>query len=188
MDLSKMDLGPKMLACSEQERAFVIAYVADGEQDATQAARVAGYVDNNNGAIRVTAHRLVHRDRVLEAIEEVGRKVFRGQLGIAVHANRKLLENDKHPDHHKAVQATLSRLGLAEKVGVDVNIGGSVTVNHTDAALNDLRVLKTLGVARAKLEEIFGFSGLDRYERMLAEVDRAAPKVIEHQTGEGANG
>lgn len=180
MDLTKIDLGPKMLACSEKERAFVIAYVADGRENGSDAARAAGYVDNDNGAIRVRAHALLHRDRVLEAIEEVGRKVFRGQFGLAVNANRRLLENSDHPDHHKAVQATLSRLGLAEKVGMDVNFSGSVEVNHTDSALNDLRVLLGLGVPRAKLEELFGFSGLSRYEKMLGE----QPKVIEHREAE----
>ena len=57
-------------------------------------------------------------------------------------------------------------------------VGGEVTVNHTDAAVRDLRALLELGVAREKLIEIFGFSGLSRYEKMLAE---RAPKVIEHQ-------
>jgi phage terminase small subunit len=176
----EIETGPKMQACTPQERLFVWHVVVDCET-ATEAARRAGYVDRNNGSIRVRAHELMHRERVIEALEEVGRKAFRSLLPMAIAANRKLLQNDKHPDHHKAVQSTLSRLGLSERVGVDVNVSGGVTVNHTDAAVNDLRVLVELGVAREKLVELFGYSGLERYEKMLAEQERRAPKVIEHQ-------
>jgi phage terminase small subunit len=185
---ANFDFGPKMLALSERERAFVWCYVSgdDGKPiSATEAARRAGYVDGGAGTgIRVTAHHLMHRERVIEGIEEFGRRAFRALLVPAINANRKLIENPKHPDHHKAVQATLSRLGLAEKVGVDVNVSGEVSVNHTDAAVADLRVLLGLGVPREKLLELFGFSGLARYEKMLGEQERRAlpaPPVIEHE-------
>lgn len=175
-----IEMGPKMQACGAQERLFVWFVAVEG-LDATNAARKAGYSDNGGGGIRVRGHLLMHRERVIDALEEVGRKSFRSLLPAAIAANRKLLENDKHPDHHKAVQSTLSRLGFTERTSVDVNVGGEVTVSHTDAAVNDLRTLLGLGVAREKLIEVFGFSGLERYEKMLAEADRRAPKVIEHQ-------
>lgn len=181
MDLKTIELGPKMQACSEQERLFVWFYVT-GDENATAAARKAGYVDNDNGAIRVRAHTLMHRERVLEAIEEVGRKAFRSLLAPAVRAQAALIANGKHPDHARTVQSTLSRLGLGERSGLDVNVNGEVTVNHTDAAVNDLRVLMELGVTEAKLIEVFGFSGLDRYRKMLAEQERRAPKMIEHES------
>ncbi len=180
MDLSKLEMGPRLSVCSEQERRFVLAFVENGDGDATRAARDAGYVDNDNGAIRVRAHVLMHRPRVLDALEEVSKKLFRAQLVTAVRANQRLLENQKHPDHARTVQATLSRLGLAEKVGIDVNVSGEVTVNHSDQAVADLKVLVGLGVARERLVEIFGFSGLSRYEKMLAEQERRAlPLMIE---------
>lgn len=180
MDYSEVELGPKMQACNERERKFVWFYVLNGDENATQAARDAGYADPGHGAsIRVHAHALLQRDRVLEAIEEVGRKAFRGLLGPAVLATSKMIRNDKHPDHAKTVSATLARLGFVEKTGVDVSVSGEVAVNHTDSALQDLRVLKDLGVPREKLIEMFGFSGLSRYEKMLAEVDARAPKLIE---------
>ncbi len=75
--------------------------------------------------------------------------------------------------------STLSRLGLVERAGVDVNVSGEVQVNHTDQAIADLRALRLLQVPRPKLEEIFGFSGLSRYERMLDAADGRAPKLIE---------
>lgn len=181
MDFSQVELGPKMQACSDRERKFVWFYVTDNDGNATEAARKAGYSDpgRDSAAIRVQAHALMHRDRVLAAIDEVGRKAFRGLLIPAVRATSKLIENEKHPDHAKTVQSTLSRLGLGERTGVDVKVEGEITHNHTDSALNDLRTLIGLGVAREKLVEIFGFSGLSRYEKMLEEVDARAPKLIE---------
>jgi hypothetical protein len=60
-----------------------------------------------------------------------------------------------------------------------------VTVNHTDAAIEDLRRLLALKVPREELVQIFGFSGLDRYEKMLEiadqRVSRETGPVIEHE-------
>lgn len=165
-----------MLACSARERLFVWAYVTSDDGNATQAARDAGYPDAGGIAAKVRAHALMHRTRVQEAIREVSIKEFGTLLPVAVGATRAILQNPKHPDHAAIVKSTLSRLGLAEKTGVDVTVGGEVTVNHTDAALEQLRVLLGLGVPREKLVETFGFSGLERYEKMLA---ARAPKEIE---------
>jgi hypothetical protein len=178
MDISGVELGPRMQACNEMERKFVIAYVTNNDGNATQAARDAGYSDVAEGA-KVRAFEVIHRERVLAAIDEVGRKLFRGLLIPAIIATRKLIESEKHPDHAKTVSSTLARLGLTERTGVDVNVSGEITVNQTDTALNDLRTLLGMGVPRDKLVEIFGFSGLSRYEKMLAESDARAPKVIE---------
>jgi hypothetical protein len=182
MDISGIELGPRMQACSEMERKFVIAYVTNNDGNATQAAREAGYSDLGleSAAIRVRAFEVIHRDRVLAAIEEVGGKIFRSLLMPAIRATKRMIDNEKHPDHAKTVLSTLSRLGKSERTGVDVNVSGEVMVNHTDSALNDLRALLELGVPREKLIEMFGFSGLSRYEKMLAETDRHAPtKLIE---------
>jgi phage terminase small subunit len=188
MDFSEIELGPKMQACSERERKFVWFYVTnEGPPNAAQAARDAGYSDSSEAA-KVRGSQLMHRERVLAALEEVGKKAFRGLLAPAIKAAGKLIDNDKHVDHSKAVFTTLARLGLGEKSTVDVNVAGEVTVNHTDQALNDLRTLLGLGVAREKLVEIFGFSGLSRYEKMLAEQDERAPKVIEHRADEASGG
>jgi phage terminase small subunit len=186
MDFSQIELGPKMQACSERERKFVWFYVTDNDGNASEAARKAGYADpgGDSASIRVQAHALMHRDRVLAAIDEVGRKAFRGLLMPAVRATEKLILNEKHSDHAKTVQSTLSRLGLGERTGLDVKVEGEITHNHTDAALNDLRALLALQVPREKLIEIFGFSGLSRYEKMLIEADGKAPKVIEHRADE----
>lgn len=183
MDFSEIELGPKMQACSERERKFVWFYVTDNDGNASEAARKAGYADpgGDNATIRVRAHALMHRDRVLDALEEVGGKVFRSLLMPAIRATKRMIDNEKHPDHAKTVLSTLSRLGKSERTGVDVNVSGEIAVNHTDQALQDLRILRDAGVPREKLIETFGFSGLSRYETMLLEQDRRAGKVIEHE-------
>ena len=53
-------------------------------------------------------------------------------------------------------------------------------VDHDAEAVAQLRMLKGLGVAQDKLIETFGFTGLPRYERLLALEDaKKAPRVIE---------
>lgn len=168
-----------MQALPERERKFVWFYLTnEGPPNGAQAARDAGYSDVSE-ACKVRAHLLLHRERVILALEEVGKKAFRGLLGPAVKAAAGLIQNPQHVDHSKAVFTTLARLGLGEKSSVDVNVSGDVTVNHTDQAIADLRTLIGLGVAREKLVEIFGFSGLSRYEKMLADQDARRPKLIE---------
>lgn len=196
MDFSQFELGAKMQACSERERKFVWFYCMgdeNGRLNASEAARRAGYSDPANGdgngssAIRVRGHELMHRERVLAAIDEVGRKAFRGLLIPAVMATKALIDNDKHPDHAGVVKSTLSRLGLVERSGVDVNHTGEITVNHTDEAISDLRALLALNVPREKLVETFGHSGLERYEKMLA-ISDARQKTIEGTAEEVKDG
>jgi hypothetical protein len=185
--LKGIPLGPKMLACNERERVFAFAYATGIAASAGEAARLAGYSEGpavaRNGrksnSLNSRGHQLVHKPRVMEAIEEVCRTEFRGLVPLVIGAAKRLLLNAEHPDHQKTVVSLLSRLGYGEKTSVDVNVSGEVT-DHTTAALEDLRRLKALGVAREKLVETFGFSGLDRYERLLLEHDAKQPKVIEH--------
>jgi len=59
---------------------------------------------------------------------------------------------------------------------------GEWTLNHTDACRDDLQKLLLLGVSRERLVETFGFSGLPRLEKMLAE---RRPKLIEGDVADG---
>jgi hypothetical protein len=189
MDFATAECGPKMQACSERERLFVWHYLMLGGTYglASEAARQAGFVDNDNGSIRVTAHRLLQRDRVLDALDEVGRKAFRSLLIPAVAAAAKLIENAKHPDHARTTLSTLSRLGLVEKSSVDLNVTGEVVLSHTEEAVAQLRALRELGVPRAKLIELFGYSGLTRYETLLLEASTKASVSRETIEGEAVD-
>lgn len=94
---------------------------------------------------------------------------LRGLALPALAAISDILRKPDHPDRQKVALSVLSRLGMGEQNAVNLNVTGEVTVNHTDAALDDLKRLLALGVPREKLVETFGFSGLTRYEKMLAQ-------------------
>lgn len=171
--------GPKILSLRERERKFVWAYMLnsmlDGKENGAQAARDAGYSDVAEGC-KVRAHALLHRDDILDAMNEVAGRELRGLAIPAVVALTRLIQKPDHADHRKSIEMVLNRIGYGERTAVDVHVSGEVAVNHTDAAIDDLARLKELGVPREKLIETFGHSGLDRYERML---EKRAPKMIE---------
>lgn len=174
--------GPKLLALHERERRFVWAYVLnsihDGRENGAKSARDAGYSDVKDGA-KVRAHELLHREDVLDAIQEVSGRELRGLVVPALAGLSRLLARPDHPDHRKAIEMVLNRTGFSEKTTVEVRHTGSIELSHTDAALEALAYFKSMQVPREVLLREFGHSGLDRYERMLEERDRKM-KVIEH--------
>jgi hypothetical protein len=161
----------------ESYRKFAWAYVFNGANGAA-AARVAGYSDHLEAA-KVRAHWLLQRDDIGAAIEGLSRRYLFSLAPKAVLKLNDLLDDKDHPKHDKAIAMVLDRTAPV-KTQVDVNLNGSVTVNHTDAAIEDLRRLTALGVPEAELERVFGYSGLGRYRRMLAAADA---KLIEHRPG-----
>ena len=152
-------------------------YVFGGGEGAA-AARIAGYSDAGE-ACKVRAHSLLQRDEIQDAIKALTGKYLFSLAPKAVLRLGEILDNPKHSKHTKAIEMVLDRTGHGAATDVNVNVQGEVTVNHTDAALENLRSMLELGVPREKLEGIFGFSGLSRYEKMLAE---RGPKVIEHRS------
>lgn len=173
------DFGPRVQALRDRERRFVWAYLINSMTEiganGAQSARDAGYSDAAEGA-KVRAHHLLHRSDVQDAIQELAARELRGLALPALAALGSILKKPDHPDRQKVALSILSRVGLGEQASVNLNVSGEVNLNHTDAAIDDLRRLRALGVSREKLIETFGFSGLERYERMLASVDA---KLIE---------
>jgi hypothetical protein len=178
--LAGIEIGPKLQACSERERIFAFALGSGIAETAADAARLAGYAEPAGQS----AYQIGHKQRVVEAVEEVARTQFRNLMPRVIRAAEKVVEDPKHKGHVPLLISLLSKLGYGERTAVDVNVTGEVQVSHTDAAIEDLRRLKALGVPRERLLEVFGFSGLGRYEAMLAERDARAPKVIEHKPDE----
>jgi hypothetical protein len=174
--------GPKVQALRDRERRFVWAYLINSMTEiganGAQSARDAGYSDASEGA-KVRAHHLLHRTDVQDAIQELAARELRGLALPALAALGSILKKPDHPDRQKVALSILSRVGLAEQAGINLQVSGSVQVNHTDEALEELAILMRLGVPREKLLETFGFSGLTRYEKMLAEREARSPKLIE---------
>jgi hypothetical protein len=170
----------------ERRRAFVWHYVFNGARGAA-AARAAGYSDVGD-ACKVRAHGQLQREDVQEAIQALCSRYLFSLAPRAILRLEELLDNPKHPKHDKAIEMALSRSGHGERSTVDVNVSGTVTVNHTDQALKDLEMLKGMGASREMLLESFGFSGLERYERMLADRARLAAPVVDGEFEEVSGG
>lgn len=158
----------------DRDRLFVWNYMFNGGNGA-KAARDAGISDVSEGA-KVQAHGLLQRDDIQAALRALCTKYLFSLAPVALVKLGQHIRSSNERVSLKAVDMTLSRTGFAERTALDVNVGGSVTVNHKDAAVEDLRRLKALGVPRGELERTFGFSGLSRYEKMLAAEDA---KLIE---------
>jgi hypothetical protein len=171
-DIPLPDVLPEALRDLRDERwrKFVWNYVFNGANGA-EAARAAGYSDVKEAA-KVRAHILLQREDIDAAIQALTTKYLFSLAPKAAMALERLLDNPKHPKHDRAIDMVLNRSGHGETSKVDVSLSGNVAVSHSDAAVSDLRRLKALGLPRDRLLEVFGFSGLDRYERMLALTDQ----------------
>ena len=173
--------GPAMAKLTEKQRRYVLAMAADPLGNPTRWVKIAGYERSTDGGFRVAAFRLAHDKRIEAAAREVAQmhlNTFGPLLGIGVMI--RIARDKNHPKQLAAAEALADRTGF--HATQEVRVSGEVVVNHTDAALEQLRIFRDLGVPREKLVELFGFSGLSRYERMLEEADGKRPmKVIEHK-------
>ncbi len=168
------DFGPAMLACLPKERAFILALL-EGKAGA-QAARQAGYGAEDGSSTAETmariAHRALTRNRVIDALAEQSRRTIRSLAPSAIQAVKDILTTTNHKDRAKVA------LNLIERVDptvqrVDAHVTHEI-VDHRQEALTQLKALKALGVAREKLIELFGFTGLPVLERQL---DQQAPAI-----------
>jgi hypothetical protein len=124
----------------------------------------------------VIASGLKHNPLEQAAIHEEDQKRIRASAPRAIRALMHLIEEPEHKGHERAIQMVMDRVHPAEQRHVhEVHHH----VDHDAEAIAHLRMLKSLDVPRAKLEEVFGFSGLSRYERMLEAADKPEPKLIE---------
>ena len=155
---------------NDRERAFCWHYMLNGA-DGAKAARAVGYSDVKEGA-KVRAHALVHRADIQAALRELSQRYLFSLAPKALFKLSQHLDSDNEKVSLKATDMVLARTGFSERTSLDVNVSGEVKhIDHTQAAVADLRRLKGLGVPRAELEKVFGFSGLSRYERLLAAED-----------------
>jgi phage terminase small subunit len=174
--------GPAMLALkSDRHRAFVLALyqIKPGYGAHVKAAKMAGFGTATSSAKSwsVIATRLSHDAKILAALYEEDQKRIRASAPRAIRALQGLIEDPTHKDHARGISMVLDRVhGVEQRHVVDVHHH----VDHDAEAIAELRMLKSLGVAQDKLIEVFGFTGLPRYERLLEIADaKKAPKVIE---------
>jgi phage terminase small subunit len=179
-----VEWGPAMRALrSDKHRAFVLAlYTAPSH---AAAARVSGFGTDRTSPIgwTVIAAQLCHNEKILAAIAEEDKRRVRVLGPRAIRAAEKLVEDPTHRDHARGISMMLDRT-------VPVETRHEVVVRHIDhdaEAIEQLKLMKRLGVVHEKLVEWFGYSGLGRYERMLEEQDNGKqPPMIEATAAEVA--
>jgi hypothetical protein len=187
-DVPGVQWGPAMAALpSDKYRAFVLHLydIPPGWGCNAKAARLAGFGTDTSSPASMAqiGHKLAHDDRVLAAIAEEDKKRIRASAPRALSALQRVVENPDHRDHVRAVSAVLDRT-YPVQTQHQMHVVHEHVIDHRKTAVEDLRRCKALGIPHEKLLELFGFSGLSIYEKLLEREDAEAagkpsPKLIE---------
>jgi hypothetical protein len=168
-----VELGPKMRALRDDRQRRFAWVMATGVENASGAARQAGYADNgslqNNArsAVRVTAHHLMQNAAILDAIEECTRATLRGLAPVAVSKAKEILEDRKHPYHGRMIETVLDRTGFfartEHKLTVEhsVDEGRLVELARRLAVENGIPVERLLGNTKVIEGEAVADAGTD---------------------------
>jgi phage terminase small subunit len=105
------NMGPAMLALTENQRAFVVAMLETGAVDASRAATIAGF-GNTEGSRWQAGWRLSHNPKVLAAIREEADKRLRSGAILGASVLVEIAGNTLHKDRFKAAVELLNRAGL----------------------------------------------------------------------------
>lgn len=155
--MSEGKFGPKMLALTDKQQRFVINLLTQGIRNYTEAAALAGYSNNGNGShggLKVTAHRLAHDDKINAAIEEEGRRRFKGMIPWAINLIEAVGDNQQSTgaERLKAAGMVLDRAGM-HAVSERINTSGDSLIDDPDR-LNRIQALaRALG---KPIEELIG--------------------------------
>ena len=149
--------GPRMAAlANDRQRAFVAALYDEeaplkGEGLLIHAARVAEYGSgtSSNKVLSTIANRLVHDDRIREAVAEYSRNLVRAISPEAVKAVRNLIRDPKAKDHARAVAMILDRVDPPQT-------SHTVTVKDERAPLSPAELEKVL----LKIDELARRAGI----------------------------
>jgi hypothetical protein len=160
-------MGPAVKALSPQNRVFVyeLAVGPSGYGALVRAVRVAKFCTptSSNESVQAHAGRTLHRADVQEALKELGGKRMRIAAFVAMRSLESIAANPEHPHCVKAAQILLGHAFPVESTHhITVE-----KIDHTRQALDELRTLRRLGVAREKLIELYGADGLFHLEQQL---------------------
>jgi hypothetical protein len=168
-------LGPCMRLLNAKQRRFIweLKYGPVGYGSEVRAARAAGYgtPTSSDGSMRVLAHQALHSPRIQDALREVGAKIIRAEAFQSIRNVTAIASDLKHRDCLKANIVLMDRGGFAPETVHHVVVQH---VDHDAEAVGELRMLKSVGVARERLEKLFGKNGLTRFERLAALEDARA--------------
>ena len=130
-----------MLALNAAQRRFAMAAVMFPLAKDFQIARAAGYSDFSHGALRVTAHRLFHSDKVLAAINELAVKEIRGSALLGIATMKKIARLDGHKDQFKAAKDLVGLAGhtVEQKINVHQTVTRKVDVSEAALRIAEFR-------------------------------------------------
>jgi hypothetical protein len=174
--IDKALLGPAMAALpNDRWRAAAVArFMVKTNTAAMSLAGFGADVPGGPTCMKQQAYDVFHDERMLRALKELGEKHLVAGIPNAIGVVEEIMSNPEHKDRLRAAQTVLDRAYPLESLH-------RVTVEHKidyqAQALEELTAFRKLGVAREKLEEIFGRDGLYHLEQQL---DASKPKVIEH--------
>ncbi len=103
-----------MNALSLKRRGFVTALMNQGTRNACEAARAAGYKQDNNDALKSMACELMHDEGVQEAIQEEAKRRITAMLPLAIETVGQLMENPQESGavRLKAATTVMDRGGV----------------------------------------------------------------------------
>src|SRR5580692_261069 len=107
------EYGPAVSALNPMMRGFVLALIENPAAPRWKAAEAAGYSATSNLSLRVTAHRLMHDDRVLAALSEETSKRFRSASLLAGDFLVRMLLDEEVPMKERAKVA----IAIADRGG-----------------------------------------------------------------------
>jgi len=138
-DPDEASLGPAMRVLTAPQRRFAMAAVMFPFAKDWQIAKAAGYSDRSHGALRVSAHRNYHDDRVLAAIRECADREVRGGAMLGVATIKKIARRDDHRDQFKAAVwlAAMNDFAVAQ----NINVKQTVTDQSGTAILAEIKAL-----------------------------------------------
>lgn len=172
------EMGPAMRAISPQQRAFVVAYLAEGKANASAAARAAGYgadsatPEQAKTAAKVSGWRLIHDDRILAAVKEMAEKRLHAFTYRAAQALIDIAEDPTHKDRFKAADRLLGQGGIIAAVAEQ-----KVVVEHRTEKRSD--ILKRIEALADKHGKALPQSLQERISAARLETVRVLPAPAE---------
>lgn len=151
---------------TDKMRKFVLHYVT--HRNGARASKEAAYLPETADALdhAQNAYKLLHREDVTDAVIAMTRRQLRTLAPEAINALKETLASPWHKDRVRAAAMVLERTDAPVRK-IEGEIKHTHVLDHEAEALNHLRSLKALGVARDKLAEVFGQFGLERLEAKL---------------------
>jgi hypothetical protein len=121
---------------------------------------------------RQAAYRLMQDERIQRAIVEESQNFIRSTGPAAAQMLNRLVLNENHRDHARAIDMVLSRVAPIETRHV-VDVRHHRTLD--EEAIEALKTLRAMNAPKEQLISFFGEAGLRRYEGLLA--DKAKPVI-----------